>query len=341
MVDGEATQSIRRKNEQQEPPSLLGHLGPRTAKNFLSVLSQLDEPLRIVDIQTNVWNLLSAVVTCKQQWFSLYLLTGSTPRESLRTKRDAAPDSRNKALLTRALDALSSMSLPENGSTGLPWPLYTAMLEFVSSAQNNWSWAMGDLRQRKDLIQKLLTFMKWMAKQSKQPRMTDNNEILERSYQNRFASLACEVIAMYLHSSRQVGDITVLKDVVPSLTYLEDNALDLPSYSTSLHAYLKQNLERQWPGVSLGNLKRTTLYPEAFGRTFFYDVDLAQQLLGFNSKWTGPREGTGFASEVEPCRRKGRANSEGAHRGHPEMHGCQHTVKPTGSAVRSAHDSAS
>jgi nuclear pore complex protein Nup188 len=191
------------------------------------------------------------------------------------------------------------MSLPENGSTGLPWPLYTAMLEFVSSAQNNWSWAMGDLRQRKDLIQKLLTFMKWMAKQSKQPRMTDNNEILERSYQNRFASLACEVIAMYLHSSRQVGDITVLKDVVPSLTYLEDNALDLPSYSTSLHAYLKQNLERQWPGVSLGNLKRTTLYPEAFGRTFFYDVDLAQQLLGFNSKWTGPREGTGFASEVE------------------------------------------
>jgi nuclear pore complex protein Nup188 len=299
MADGEMNQSVRRRNEQREPPSLLGHLGPRTAKNFLSVLSQLDEPLRIVDIQTNVWNLLSAVVTCKQQWFSLYLLTGSTPRETLRNKRDATPDSRNKALLTRALDALSNMNLPENVSTDLPWPLYTAMLEFVSSAQNNWSWAMGDLRQRKDIIQKLLTFMKWKAKQPKQPRMNDNNEILERSYQNRFASLACEVIAMYLHNSRQAGDITVLKEVVPSLTYLEENAIDLPSYSTSLHAYLKQNLERQWPGVSLANLKRTTLYPETFGRTFFYDVDLAQQLLGFNSKWTGPREGTGFASEVE------------------------------------------
>jgi nuclear pore complex protein Nup188 len=299
MADQEASQSVRRKNEPQEPPSLLGHLGPRTAKNFLSVLSQLDEPLRIVDVQTNVWNLLSAVVTCKQQWFSLYLLTGSTPRESLRSKKDAAPDSRNKALLTRALDALSNMTLPENRATGLPWPLYTAMLEFVSSAQNNWSWAMGDLRLRKDLIQKLLTFMKWMAKQPKQPRMIDNNEILERSYQNRFASLASEVIAMYLHSSRQVGDITVLKDVVPSLIYLEENALDLPSYSTSLHTYLKQNLERQWPNVSLANLKRTRLYPESFGRTFFYDVDLAEQLLGFNSKWLGPREGTGFASEVE------------------------------------------
>ncbi|KAF1939680.1 hypothetical protein EJ02DRAFT_436153 [Clathrospora elynae] len=297
MGEGEAKQSARAQAAQQEPPSLLGHLGPRTAKNFLSVLSQLDEPLKIVDIQTNVWNLLSAVVTCKQQWFSLYLLTGSTPRESLRSKKDAAPDARNKALLTRALDALSSLSLPEKETTGLPWPLYTAMLEFVSSAQNNWSWAMGDLRQRKDLIQKLLAFLKWMAKQTKQPRAT--NEILERSYQNRFASLACEVIAMYLHSSRQVGDITVLKDVVPSLVYLEENALDLPSYGASLHGYLKQNLERQYPGVLLANLKRTTLYPESFGRTFFYDVELAQQLLGFNSHWSGPREGTGFATEVE------------------------------------------
>jgi nuclear pore complex protein Nup188 len=172
------------------------------------------------------------------------------------------------------------------------------MLEFVSSAQNNWSWAMGDLRQRKDLIQKLLAFIKWMAKQPKL-RDTDKNAILERSYQNRFASLACEVIAMYLHSSRQVGDITVLKDVVPSLTYLEETALDLPSYNSSVQGYLKQNLESQYPGVSLANLKRTTLYPETFGRTFFYDIELAEQLLGFNGKWAGAREGGGFAGDVE------------------------------------------
>lgn len=294
LGNGNPNPAAQKKHDQQEPPSLLGHLGPTTAKNFLSVLSQLDEPLRIVDIQTNVWNLLSAVVTCKQQWFSLYLLTGSTPRESVRSKEGAAPDARNKALLTRALDALSNLDLESNN---LVWPLYTAMLEFVSSAQNNWSWAMGNLRDRKDLVHKLLAFLKWMTKQIKTLR-TDA-EVLERSYQNRFASLACEVIAMYLHSSRQVGDITVLKEVVPSLTYLEANALDLPAYNASLHGYLKQNLERQYPGVLLANLKRTTLYPEAFGRTFFYDVELGQQLLGFDSKWSGPREGTGFASEVE------------------------------------------
>lgn len=156
---------------------------------------------------------------------------------------------------------------------------------------------MGDLRERKDLIQTLLAFLKWMTKQPKNPRT--NTEILERSYQNRFASLACEVISMYLHSSRQVGDITVLRDVVPSLEYLELNALELPTYNASLHSYLQKNLERQYPGVSLANLKRTTLYPESFGKSFFYDPSLGQQLLSFDSKWAGPREGTGIASDVE------------------------------------------
>lgn len=283
--------------DQQEPPSLLGHLGPRTAKNFLNVLSQLDEPLRIVDIQTDVWNLLSAVVTCKQQWFSLYLLTGNTPKESLRTKTDSASSSGHKALLTWAIESISNIDLPTSSTTNLPWSLYTAMLEFITSAQNNWSWAMGDLRKQKSLIQKLLAFLTWMTRQLKNPK--SNAEILQRSYQNQFASLSCEVLAMYLHSSRQFGDVTPLKDVVPALAYLEDNALELPSYNVSLHGNLKQNLERQFPGVTLANLKRTALYPESFGRSFFYDVELAEQLLDFDSRWAGPREGTGFVNEVE------------------------------------------
>ncbi|KAF9693042.1 hypothetical protein EKO04_008987 [Ascochyta lentis] len=282
---------------QQEPPSLLGHLGPRTAKNFLSILSQLDEPLRIVDIQTDVWNLLSAVVTCKQQWFSLYLLTGNTPKESLRAKNDAASASGHKALLTGAIESITNMSLPTSSNSDLPWPLYTAMLGFITSAQNNWSWAMGDLRKQKGLTQKLLAFLTWMTRQPKNPK--SNADVLQRSYQNQFASLACEVLAMYLHSSRQYGDVTPLKDVVPALAYLEDNALELPSYNVSLHSNLKQNLERQFPGVTLANLKRTALYPESFGRSFFYDIELAEQLLDFDSRWVGPREGTGFVNEVE------------------------------------------
>ncbi|KAI8943227.1 hypothetical protein NX059_001249 [Plenodomus lindquistii] len=297
MADGDGAQSVRKQKDQQEPPSLLGHLGPRTAKNFLSVLSQLDEPLKTVDIQTNVWNLLSAVVTCKQQWFSLYLLTGNTPRESLRTKSDTASNTGNRALLTRALDSLLQMTPPKKGGSSIQWPLYTAMLEFVSSAQNNWSWAMGDLRDRKNFIQVLLNLLGWMATQPKTPRT--NLETLERSYQNKFASLACEVISMDLHRAGQAGDITALKDIVPKLDFLEDNALDLPTYNSSLHSWLQKNFEKHYPGVSLSNLKRTTLYPEAFGKAFFYDAELGKQLLSFDSKWDGPREGAGMAGDLE------------------------------------------
>ena len=291
------TQESNGSADPQEPPSLLGHLGSRTAKNFLHVLAELDEPLKIVDVQTDIWNLLSAVVTCKQQWFSLYLLTGNTPKETLRTKTDSASESGHKALLTWAIEAITSLDMPKTTTTDLPWPLYTAMLEFIMSAQNNWSWAMGDLRKQKDLISKLLAFLTWMTRQPKNPK--SNADVLQRSYQNRFASLACEVLAMYLHSSRQFGDVTSLKDVVPALAYLEDSALELPSYNVSLHSNLKQNLERQFPGVTLANLKRTALYPESFGRSFFYNVELAEQLLDFDSKWAGPREGTGFVNEVE------------------------------------------
>jgi nuclear pore complex protein Nup188 len=289
----EVQRQAKKKGEHKEPPSLLGHLGSRTAKNFLHVLSRLDEPLRNVDIQKNVWNLLAAVVTSKQQWFALYLLTGNTPREMMRSKSNTSEESRNRALLSRALDALSNLKLDV---ANRPWPLFTAMLEFVTAAQNHWSWAMGDLRQRKDFIQQLLAFLDWMAKQPQDPKTEPG--IYMRSFQNRFASLAAEILAMYLHSSRQIGDVTPLKQIVPSLSYLENNALELPSYNVSLHSNLKSNIEQKFPGVTLANLKRTTLYHASFGTSFFYDLDLADKLLGFDSKWFGPRAGQGFQGEV-------------------------------------------
>lgn len=291
--ESQASKTAGQKMEPKEPPSLLGHLGPRTAKNFMVVLSQLDEPLRIVDNQKHVWNLLTAVVTCKQQWFALYLLTGNTPRDAMKSKsRTSTEESRSKALLSRALDALSHFDVD---ARNLPWHLYTAMLEFVTAAQNNWSWALGDLRERNDFIQQLLAFLKWMTKEA-EPKA--DVAFLLRSHQNRFASLAAEILAMYLHNARQAGDVRSLNDIVPSLSYLEKTALELPAYNASLHSNLKQNIELQFPGVALTNLKRTTLYTASYGQSFFYDTRLAARLLGFDNRWSGPRPGLGFEGEV-------------------------------------------
>ncbi|KAF2203224.1 hypothetical protein GQ43DRAFT_479228 [Delitschia confertaspora ATCC 74209] len=282
-----ATQKNGGKETPTQPPSLLGHLGPKTAKNFLSILSLLDRPLNIIDIQTNVWDLLAAVVSCKQQWFALYLLTGTTPRQSARSKTTTGSGpTRSKALLTYALDELSSIDISTPRKT-------VAMLEFVSLAQNNWSWAMGGLRQHKRFIQGLLGFLKGLEHKD----VKTEAEIIQRAYENKIAALISEILAMYIHSSRQIGDYAPLKEVIPNLDYLEKCGLELPSYNTSLHANLRRNIESRFQGSSLANFKRTTLGPAQFGSSYFYNLDLADKLLGFDASWLG-RRGQGFRDEV-------------------------------------------
>ncbi|KAF2451907.1 hypothetical protein P171DRAFT_401742 [Karstenula rhodostoma CBS 690.94] len=286
------------KQEYHEPPSLLGHLGPKTAKNFMLVLSQLDEPLKITDIQKSVWNLLTAVVTCKQRWFALYLLTGTTPREMVKSKSKTNPQApASKSLLSRAFDALSHLDLNRQNP---PWSLWTAMLEFITSAQNHWSWAMGDLRERKEFIQQLIAFLKWI---SNQPPPKAEEAIELRSLENKFASLAAEILAMHLHTARQSGDNASVKDVFGALAYYQDEALRLPPYKIALHANLQKNIEEKFPGVKLANLKRTTLQPSPYGPGFFYDIEIASSLLDFDGKWLGPRLGQGFKAEVERANR--------------------------------------
>lgn len=292
------TNGTKSKQEHKEPPSLLGHLGPKTAKNFMLVLSHLDEPLKIVDIQKNVWNLLTAVVTCKQRWFALYLLTGTTPREMVKSKsKPVSQAPTNKSLLSRAFDALSHLDL--NGHNP-PWILWTAMLEFITSAQNHWSWAMGDLRQRKEFIQQLIAFLKWI---SNQPPARAEEAVELRALENKFASLTAEILAMHLHAARQAGDNASVKDVFGALLYYQEEALKLPPYNVALHMNLQKNVEEKFSGVKLANLKRTTLRPSSYGPGFFYDMDIASSLLSFDGSWTGPRHGQGFKAEVERANR--------------------------------------
>ncbi|KAF2746310.1 hypothetical protein M011DRAFT_425644 [Sporormia fimetaria CBS 119925] len=290
-VDGSRCLNGSQMANDVEPPSLLGHLGPKTAKNFLSVLAQLGEPLSIVDIQTQVWNLLSAVVSCKQQWFSLYLLTGSTPREAVKKKNDSSSGPlRDKALLKRALDTLANMYV---GNEPQDWKLYSSMLEFVCEAQNHWAWAMGPLRDHKDFIKKLLAFLRWI------PPTKNIGEALAADL-NKFAALTCDVLAMYIHNSRQTNDITALKEVVPCLTYLSENALKCSAYNPSLHSRLRKNFEAHFDGLDLDSFKRVPLLSVSYGRNFFYDVELADKLLSYSSKWHGPKgKREGFMAEVE------------------------------------------
>ncbi|KAH0558656.1 hypothetical protein GP486_004694 [Trichoglossum hirsutum] len=268
---------------EQEPPSLLGHLGPETAKNFLSVLSNLDKPIDDDELDIQIWNLLSAVVSNRQQWLAIYLLTGNTPRGSL-TRKESNPTSgapRGEPLLAVALDSLADID-------SLPPRRALAMLEFVALAEDYWPWAMADMHRHPKFVTAISDFVGKLDTQM--PTVENANKI-------RMASFIAEIIAMYLHHLRQLGDDSFVKTLMPKLKYYMSGAVSAPCYNLSLHSNLRKNFEMKFPNTTLLNFKRTQLQRRYFGIDYFYDLDLATKLLRFEPSWTGIRR-EGFSYDV-------------------------------------------
>ncbi|KAF2087317.1 hypothetical protein K490DRAFT_42356 [Saccharata proteae CBS 121410] len=269
-----------------EPPSLLGHLGPETAKSFLSVISTLGGPFNDTEVEISIWRLLSAVVSNKQQWFAIYILTGKTPRDTLKKGSTSSTRPRGKPLLQTALDQLCTIeSLP-------PWKA-AAMLEFISLSQNNWPWAMTDMHKHRTFLHSIMDFINKLnpPSQSASPESlaTDCIKI-------HMASLVADIGAMCLHYSRQIGDVKPAQHVISRLEYLVKCGVQVPQYNFSLQTSLKKNLEERFPGIKLTNFKKTRLQRTEFGENYFYDIPYAAKVLGFHQSWRGVRN-QGFAEE--------------------------------------------
>ncbi|KAF2140628.1 uncharacterized protein K452DRAFT_49192 [Aplosporella prunicola CBS 121167] len=272
-----------------EPPSLLGHLGPETAKSFLSVMSSMSGPLKDTQVEVDIWRLLSTVVSNKQQWFSIYLLTGSTPRDSLRTtNKQAAGRPRGRPLLTSALDQLCDINSLEARRA-------VAMLEFISLAQNHWPWAVTSMHRHQTFLSSIMEFIKNIQPS---PANASIDTVVADCVKIHMASLIADIGAMCLHAARQLSDIRPVQHVIHKLGYLTSHGVEVPPYNQSLHTNLKKNLERKFPGCKLSNFKKTLLTKTDFGRNYFYDLDYASEVLGFDVTWAGNKN-QGFANEFE------------------------------------------
>ncbi|KUJ15390.1 nucleoporin-like protein [Mollisia scopiformis] len=272
-----------------EPPSILGHLGGLTARNFLHMLTDLDQPLSRGHNIITIWHFLSMVVSSRQQWFANYLLTGKTPRDAMKsgtTGKEVA--SLEKPLLTTALEKLSKID-------EIPQAQSLVMLEFVSRAQSFWPWTVCNTPMYAAFIKNISEFagrLRPIQSSSK------TEEYYEPCYQTRIASHIAEILAMHLFHSRQIGAASPLKDLKENLSFFSRFAVGVPNFNASLHASLKKNLEARFPGCTLQDLKRTTLEPPQIGKNFFYDLTLANKLLQHDSAWTGRQDG-GLQMEVE------------------------------------------
>ena len=276
----------------RQPPSLLGHLGQETASHFLEVLSMLDQPLNDDDLSSAVWRLLSAVVSKRQQWFAIFVLTGHTPRESFKDKTNSAAlnSRRSDSILNAALDGLCNIEKVEPRKA-------LSMLEFVALAADFWPWVLTTISEHAHFIKAISEFgahtgSVTAAKRSKASRTSsDYNSV-------QVLSLVANVLTMYCNYRQQMNDQKFLKWIVPHLAYLIKNAISLPSYSASLHANLSRNFRSKFSGCSLEDFKRTSLNRTQLGESFFYDLELANKMLAYDPAWVGKKD-EGFAEEVK------------------------------------------
>lgn len=273
-----------------QPASLLGYMPEETAHRFLEVLSTLDEPLRDRSLSVSIWKLLSQVVSKRQQWLAIFILTGEAPRQALkREAKGSDGDAPADCLLNIALDSLSNIErLPPQAAAGI--------LEFVALSADSWPWILSILQQHPHFMTAITEYVRQVETMSNTTQNRSSQAGMEY-HKIQITSYITELLAMYTNYTRQNAMASYAKDLLPNLTYIISTAVVPPAFNTSLQSILRQNFEARFENCSLVTFKRTAIKPSALGHSFYYDLDMAGQMLRRDPSWTG-RDQNGFAAEI-------------------------------------------
>lgn len=271
-------------NPDNEPPSLVGHLGAESSCLFLDVLSQLDKPMCDRPLFLAVWQLLSTFVSKRQQWLAVFILTGSSPRQTLKKEPTSSGLSmRSVPFLKLALEKLSHIDQQEP-------QVALALLEFVSRAQENWPWATSHLSKHPQFFNSIINHVSKL-KISSLP-------VMDQIYATRIAAVVADLCAVYLHSAKEMGDRSFIKTLIPLVSWYAKDAVEVSAYNSSLHANLKKNFEMRYAGCKIVDFKRTPLEVRHLGRDYYYDMSMGDKLLSYDFAWAGTKN-RGFAEEFE------------------------------------------
>ena len=272
-----------------DPPSLLGHLGSYTSKNFLHAISGIDKSLSRNDNFAFVMRFMSKVLSCRQQWFAKYLLSGKSSKNAQETAGANPLMVLDKPPLTTAFEAFTKVE-------DMPASEAIHLLDFISSAQNFWPWSTYESDKHDGFIKTISEYVGTLAPIQQSSSLEDS---ISAAYQTRMVAYIAEILAMHLFHSRQMGKKSLAKDLIPNLDYFIRFAVKAPKvmeYNSSLHGNLKRNFEARYTGCKLLDFRRTTLQTRDFGKEYFYDLGLADKMLSFDQAW-GTKHG--FKKEVE------------------------------------------
>ncbi|KAF4123159.1 nuclear pore complex protein Nup188 [Geosmithia morbida] len=278
---------INAGKSKNEPPSLLGYLGPPTSRSFLQLLSTLGKPYSLATDTRATWKFFSSILRNRQQWMSNCLLTGQTPREAMKRdnkKKEAAPNS----VFAAALRKLSQLQDLEPAHA-------MVVLDFVASAQNYWPWTVFTLQKDTSYLEGLQAYVREL----KPSHVTVKSNATKAAVEARIAAYIGEIIAMQLYHSRHLGNADALaKKLMSDLDYYLRDGVEVAGYNKSLHNNFARNFANKYGGCSLDDFQRTMLEPRELGTEFYYDLGRATKMLIFDPGWLG-RKQNGFRMEME------------------------------------------
>ena len=271
-----------------EPPSLLGHLGQDTASRFLELLSIFDQPFSDDALSIEIWRLLSGVISRRQQWFAIFVLTGSTPRDSFKNSKtaDHLASHRTDPMLTIAMDGLTHIDRVD--------PMVAiAMLEFIALAADYWPWVLTKIEEHPNFLSSMTEFVIDLEP----PPDVRSSQASTYHVKLQMVSFVLEILSMYINFTQQSGNLILAKKLLPSLTFYTWYAAAVSGYNASLHGNLRRNFESKFVGCTLTKFKRSRVKRSFLGESFYYDLEMADKMLAFDPAWIGNR-GQGFAGEI-------------------------------------------
>lgn len=279
----------------KEPPSIVGHLGAESACLFLDVLAQLDKSLNDKPLLLAIWQLLSTFVSKRQQWLAVFILTGASPRQTLKKTDTGGPKMRGVPFLQIALDKLVHLEKQDP-------EVALSLLHFVSRAQDNWPWASPHLQNHTQFFDGILHYVSKLN--------ISALPVSDQIFATRIAAVVTDICAVYLFPFKELirgapSDKATLErgrkffaDLIPLVQWLSKDAVEVSAYNASLHANLKKNFERRYSGCKMTDFERSALESRTLGRNYYYNLDMGQQLLSYDFAWAGNRK-QGFSEEFE------------------------------------------
>ena len=248
--------------------SVLARLGTNQSTRLCEILQAAASLYHDEQSTTAAWTLMSNLLSKSQQWVAIMLLTGSCPLSLPKSIPDCARERtlnlHGGSLLVKALQKLSDLE-SVNMRTSV------SILDFVVAAQQNWTWAVSKLRDDSDFFTSLFNNICGAS--------LDNLGILPQCYKLQLACRATQLATTYLHQARTTQDVEMTKRILPFIHWLTENAIETTGYNASLHSNLDRNFASRYAPYTLYSFKRTANSNESFGRSYFYDTKLVDDVL--------------------------------------------------------------